>query len=602
MVHVSSVNLFTQGPPRVDFYPQITTCQHCGVKLSVQKTRQRTLVTLPIGPIHVRETLLQCPNDGEIYCSEELRNLAPARCTFGYDVMVYVGKALFVRCFNTEEIQNELAHMNIEISDREIAYLGKKFIIYLALAHRGSVQRLRQAMIFQSGYILHVDGTCEGDSPHFFTGLDEIAEIVLDTITIPSEKAESLIPFFQRLKSQFGDPLVVVHDMGKGILQAVQEVFPNVVDLICHFHFLRDIGKDLLDQDYSELRNYLKKEKVRKQLRQKAKQLEKTIATTPTVVEELKTSIENAFLEPSSIHAFPAVSTYALIHWIFETSGELRGYGFPFDRTHLVLYQRLRIVRNVLQQVKTITQKGKRNKTNPFHRIWKYLEKIVNDQELQTIVTHLEEKAEVFDKLRSALSIALFEGKRGLNDDGQEMDIKTVEQKVTEFRAWITSNDSYMKQKGYSKMVQQIDKYWEKLFADPIVVNTPEGDILIQPQRTNNILERFFRDMKRKLRKKNGNASLNKTLKSMLEDTPLVQNLHNDEYVKIILNGCKSLEERFAKIDNDRVVSELKKSQNQSHLISPQINKLIKNSEFPQKIEILFTAALQIERNRYFRS
>lgn len=41
-------------------------------------------------------------------------------------------------------------------------------------------------------------------------------------------------------------------------------------------------------------------------------------------------------------------------------------------------------------------------------------------------------------------------------------------------------------------MVKQIDKYWEKLFADPLQVNTPNGPVVMQPQRTNNILEHFF--------------------------------------------------------------------------------------------------------------
>ncbi len=44
----------------------------------------------------------------------------------------------------------------------------------------------------------------------------------------------------------------------------------------------------------------------------------------------------------------------------------------------------------------------------------------------------------------------------------------------------------------YVKMIEQIDKYWSKFFADPITVNTPDGPVVILPQRTNNILERFF--------------------------------------------------------------------------------------------------------------
>jgi hypothetical protein len=38
--------------------------------------------------------------------------------------------------------------------------------------------------------------------------------------------------------------------MGKGILAAVAAVFKDVPDFICHFHFLRDIGKDLFEEQY----------------------------------------------------------------------------------------------------------------------------------------------------------------------------------------------------------------------------------------------------------------------------------------------------------------------------------------------------------------
>ena len=32
------------------------------------------------------------------------------------------------------------------------------------------------------------------------------------------------------------------------------KVFPGIPDFICHFHFLRDIGKDFLGPAYQELR------------------------------------------------------------------------------------------------------------------------------------------------------------------------------------------------------------------------------------------------------------------------------------------------------------------------------------------------------------
>jgi len=130
-------------------------------------------------------------------------------------------------------------------------------------------------------------------------------------------------------------------------------------------------------------------------------------------------------------------------------------------------------------------------------------------------------------------------------------------------------------------MLKQIDKYWEKLFADPIMVTTANGEkILVQPQRTNNILERFFRDVKRMYRSKAGTQSLNKVIKAMLADTPLVKNLSNPQYMKIILNGHNTLEDRFAEIDEKLVRQELKKSE-AHQAISARMKKVLRKPNLP---------------------
>ena len=141
-------------------------------------------------------------------------------------------------------------------------------------------------------------------------------------------------------------------------------------------------------------------------------------------------------------------------------------------------------------------------------------------------------------------------------------------------------------------MIAQLDKYWEKLFTDPLPVVTPGGIMHIQPQRTNNILERFFRGEKRRGRKKSGTASLSKVLKTALADTPLIQNLKNSEYMEIILNGSSSLAERFSQIDTHLVKIELENAQNSKEKIMPEIRKLIRDSALTTKISALFLSTL----------
>jgi hypothetical protein len=143
-------------------------------------------------------------------------------------------------------------------------------------------------------------------------------------------------------------------------------------------------------------------------------------------------------------------------------------------------------------------------------------------------------------------------------------------------------------------MINQIDKYWKKLFADPIQVDTPDGKAAIQPQRTNNIVERFFRDFKTGYRRKTGHNGMNKTFQAMLADTPLVKNLQNESYMKILLDGKPTLEARFAEVDTQSVRKQLNDSQKSLEKIPATIKKIISKPRFPQIIADIFCRASRV--------
>jgi hypothetical protein len=171
-------------------------------------------------------------------------------------------------------------------------------------------------MAKKGGYILHMDGTCEVDSPHLFCGMDGISSLVLDNIKLPSEKKEVLIPFFKRIQKQYDTSIALVHDMGIGIMRAVESVFGGIPDFICHFHFLRDIGKDLLEADNQVIIKRLKGLKVEALLRCKARYLEKKIENTPGLIDVMKTGLDDGELKNESFQHMPALIAYTTIHWI----------------------------------------------------------------------------------------------------------------------------------------------------------------------------------------------------------------------------------------------------------------------------------------------
>ncbi len=578
-------------PPRVEFRTQQERCADCHTPLNVLKTRTRKVVTLHLGAFSARESLAFCKTCGKTYGSEELRRLVPPASNFGYDVVVYVGKALFLQHKNGQETVLELAAKNVRISQSEVYVSGRKFIALLALAHRQSAGRIKNAMSLKGGYMLHLDGTFEGRGPLLMTGMDSMTEIVLGNIKLPSEKAEEIIPFLENIKELFGAPIALVHDMGKGILNAVQTVFKGIPDFICHYHFLRDLGNGFLEKEYDIIRKRLRKHGITSKLHYRAKTLKKTIDEDPELIASLRTGLEHGKLARASLGQLPALNAYSLIQWALEGKNQGNGYGFPFDRPHLDFAKRLLILAENIKQLGGIELRGDWRDNKPYYRTLRDLKNIANDKTLKRAMQEITRKIEVFDQLRHAIRIAPIDGKHGLNDDAMGEPIQSIEKRVRRFYKDLCADPNYPESKDCQRLVAQMDKYWEKLFADPIKVDTPQGKVPIQPQRTNNIMERFFRDLKRGERRKTGNSRMSRTLRTMLADTPLVKNLENPQYMEILLDGKASLEALFAQTDAVQLREELQKAQHAPEKVPTVIKRLIQGPTYPQDLTKLLAAA-----------
>jgi hypothetical protein len=283
------------------------------------------------------------------------------------------------------------------------------------------------------------------------------------------------------------------------------------------------------------------------------------------------------------------VSTYSLILWALHGKEQGGGYGFPFDRPHLTCVQRLRSIHVHLEELRDIRLSDEWRDNRPFFKLFLDLKEVLRDTVLMQSVAEIESKIGAFDKLRDAMRIAVDGQHRGLNDDGEGADINTIGEGVEDFCDWLQHDGRYLQNNDYRKMLKQIWQYWEKLFADPITVDTAQGKVTFYPQRTNNILERFFRDIKRGHRRKTGKNSISKRLKAMLADTPLVKNIENEEYLTIVLNGKASLAELFSEIDAKTVRKELQKSQDHSERIPAKIRRMIKKADLPQIVTKLLT-------------
>jgi hypothetical protein len=333
--------LFCEAP-QLEFSSAPSPCLVCRQVLKVHKSHNRAVSTLHIGRFHAKETILACPKCIRTYRSEELGQLVPPGAHFGYDVLVYAGTALWLRSRNEAEVVAELAQKNIRISPREVSLLANKFIVYLAIAHQQRVPDITTEMRRRGGYVCHLDATCEGRDPLLMSSIDSLSQIVLGNIKVPAEDQKHIVPFLDDIRRSFGIPLALVHDMGSGILKAVAKVFPGVPDFICHFHFLRDIGKDFLGKPYEVIRARLSAQQVSSKLHHRARKLQEQLEQHPATLEALRGSVEQHQPFPvATLASLPLLNAYTLIRWALDGKTEGQGYGFPFDRPHLAFAGRI---------------------------------------------------------------------------------------------------------------------------------------------------------------------------------------------------------------------------------------------------------------------
>jgi hypothetical protein len=569
------------NPPVIRFQPEKNRCS-CGGSLLVQKTRHKTVFCMT-GPFKAHETLYHCRTCQQVYRSSDLRHIVARFCNVAWDVLVFVGKSLFLKCLTTDQVCHELKIRNIELSPSEVEYLGRKFVLYLALAHRQATPRIEQAMNRSGGYILHLDATHEGDAPALMTGMDGLKQIVLANVKIPSEHADHIVPFLEQLQKYYGPPVACVHDMGTGICKAVSLVFPDIRDFICHFHFLRDAGKDLLDPSYGKLRKALRKHTVTNRLNEMIRDLRQRIDTHTVDTEQLATIITQCHvIDNPDITAL--VSIYSLCMWCLQGKKQGNGYGFPFDRPLLTFARRIAELNDSLPSMQKHFSYRNRVGNRLFRKLNNLTNDLCNDPGFTRSIEDLGWRTRLFDDIRERMRIAEPSGRNGLNDEGSNKSMNSIRKSVGQFRSKLDKNTKYKRDLLCRKLSKQIDKYDERLFADPIEIDTPSGKITILPQRTNNLLEQFFRSLRRDHRRKTGNDSMRRVLQAMLADTPLIKNLENPEYMGLLLNGKKNLEELFAELDIKG--HEPIYATSPTDRILPGFRNLIKMDKLPQKIQL----------------
>jgi hypothetical protein len=522
--------------------------------------------------------------------------IVPADSNFAFSVLVEVGKLRFNENRQVAEIQLILLQKHaITISTSEVEVLINNFLFYLTAVHQKNNDLIKEYIEKQGGYILHLDATCQADSPKLVSSIDPISGFVLYSAKLKSENKEDLIGFLEEIKIRLGIPLAVVSDMAKAIKSAVKSVFGNIAHYICHFHFLQAIGLTLFDNECSALRKALSKAAVAGNLKTMRRNMSNKFDELS--IREIETFLEKPEEFGKALIA-SQLSVYYLILWILDYGSNADGYGFPFDHRHLNFYNRLKTAYSLIKEVVPLYSIKNKNR-NIIWKLYHEIKEIVENSTLQKKIKKYEIKLAVFSKLRDALGTVPRNVNNGLSqmkETGTHKELKTIKKAVADFktdlREKIKTTDDKSLGNSFKKILDKLKENRKRLFSDPMTVYVNGEKRIIFILRTNNILEQHFRRFNYWCRRIHGNHSVRRNLENIPEQFPLIENLKNQNYVQLIFGDENKIAEKFAKVDKNIIIEMRNNLKTKQKIYSSnKIKKTIRNPDFKKLLIGSFASA-----------
>ncbi|MDH3639886.1 MAG: hypothetical protein OES09_15700 [Gammaproteobacteria bacterium] len=476
-------------------------------------------------------------------CSDALSRLVGPHQRYGYDLIVHVGLARYLRGKQREEIRAELyRERGFTLSDGSISNLCDRFLVYFEALHLTRVSELRRAM--QEGYPLHLDATCEHGKGGLFVCMDGWRGWVLMATRISSEHEDYLRPLVEKTVALFGDPIATVRDMGEGMARAVAPLRARgVPDFICHYHFLGAVGKKLFEKPYRALGNLLRQHKVQGDLRILLRELR----------QYRKSSTFSGRFGAGPIHE----DLPALVLWILEGEGK-KVLLYPFSLPYLELLQRCQ---QALRKAECWVPSPR---TPATRRAIAHLTRLVNrlerDTRFATMAARLEKGWQAFCELRDVLQLTNAELPNGDHHHQialpalEARRLKMIEEVAKEYedelreRTVNSGNDDSTNPSPTHIILKYFERYGKHLFGHP-TLRDEDGTILAVVERTDNVPEHFFGAEKRKLRRRLGRAHLGRDLEDQPAQAALVANLQHPEYVRVVCGSLDNLITAFVKLD-----------------------------------------------------
>jgi hypothetical protein len=512
-----------------------------------------------LGEPQVRYVQKRCLRCGKIHAPESYHQLVPRQGNYAFDLIVQVGLARFREYRQNEEIRQQLqARWGLSLRSSTISELAQTFLDCLAALHRARTPQLRKRLEEDGGYVLHVDGTCEPGTDTVFNAVAGNRGWSLTGAKMSGEDSKQIAALLRRCVQSFGKPLALVRDLSSQIETAVKDALDGVPDLICHYHFLENVGSKLCEKPHARLLAGLRRLKTQSALRSLRKDLVRYSKQTGCLSAR---RVEQCLHSPELLKALeplPArrMAAYLILRWLEDYGADLRGEYFPFDLPGLAFYRRGLKIYDWLVKITTAAE-FPRVELSTLATVTRHLAALREDAEVVAAAERLQKAETLFNELREVLRLTSKARGPGLRQQvpADTPDIATESEKA--LHAWENqlpqrlANEHDTDKIADLQVVQgYLEKYHDKLTGHVILQADRATPFMVA--RTNNVSEHRFGTTKRGLRRKLGIKKLIRQIQAMRPEELLVANLNDPDYLQILCGGnLENLPALFAENRNE---------------------------------------------------
>jgi hypothetical protein len=299
-----------------------------------------------------------------------------------------------------EEIQLLFYARGTDISTGEISYLSEEFLLRFYIFHKKHAEQIKSLFNKNGGMILHLDGTGEAGDDIVFTAEDGRTGIKIDAQIMPSESSLFIKPFLQSLKNTIGTPIVIIRDMSKKIKDAASEIFPGTPQLICHYHFVSNLGKLIFKEEYETFRKKMISTKIFAHLVSLKRDLSELVSFKSLLVE--------------------ADCKWVAIAVEYILSPREKPSGFPFVLPYFEIMNRVFEIKNLLKKI--IDWNAEQNlAVNAVLDLYESIDKLIQIDEIKICHFRLGKVWTWFESVRGILEVS-----RRLKDDKQVTEPKSA--------------------------------------------------------------------------------------------------------------------------------------------------------------------------------